>query len=81
MVEQVSASKKLQKDDALKLAKEASKIFIAQGKKVLEFKKDFDEALFLAAALGRTGNLRAPSIVRGKSLYIGFPKEGFDSLR
>jgi len=31
--------------------------------------------------LGPTGNLRAPTIRVGDTLYVGFPKEGFEGLR
>jgi hypothetical protein len=30
--------------------------------------------------LGPTGNLRAPTFVIGKTLYVGFPKDGFEEL-
>jgi len=30
--------------------------------------------------LGPTGNLRAPTFRVGKTLYVGFPREGFPGL-
>ena len=60
---------------ALKLAKASSKVIVAKGKKVTTFStsKDApDDATLLAHLLGPTGNLRAPTLVRGKTLLIGF---------
>jgi len=77
--ETVSASKaKLGRAEALDLARAASKIIVARGGSVRTFdmKKDApdDEAL-LAALLGPTGNLRAPTIRKGKTLYVGFNQD------
>ena len=54
-----------------------------KGKKVSDFdmKKDKpnkDELLSLM--LGTTGNLRAPTIVRGKTVLVGFNQEVFDEI-
>lgn len=61
--------------DALKLAREADEIYASKGKKTvhLDLKKDkpSDDEI-LAVMLGPTGNLRAPTIKRGKTLLIGF---------
>ena len=78
MKETVDAKAKLGKSDAIKLAKASSKVVIAKGKKVTTFsmKKDApDEATLAAHLLGPTGNLRAPTIVRGKTLLVGFNEE------
>lgn len=51
---------------------------MAKGKKVRTFapaKDDFDE--IAAAALGPTGNLRAPAIRMGKTWLIGFNEEAY----
>ena len=71
--EKVSASKKLGREHAQELLAKASKMTVAKGKKVDEFKggkSATDEAI--DAMLGSTGNLRAPAIVIGKTLLIGF---------
>ena len=76
--ETVDAKAKLGKTDALTLAKASSKVIVAKGKKVTTFsmKKDApDEATLLAHLLGPTGNLRAPTIVRGKTLFVGFNED------
>jgi arsenate reductase-like glutaredoxin family protein len=81
--EESSASKKLGAEKALELAKSASRIIVMKGKKISDFdmKKDppKDKEL-LAAMLGTTGNLRAPTIVRGKTVLVGFNQEVFDEL-
>ncbi len=46
-----------------------------RGKKVTSFDLRRDsppEADLLAVMLGTTGNLRAPTVVRGKTLLVGF---------
>lgn len=74
--EVVSASKKLGKKDAAEIAKAASKLIVAKGKKISEFgaaDKDSKEAI--EAMLGPTGNLRAPTLRAGKTVIVGFNEE------
>ena len=77
--ETVPASRKLSRTDAAAIAKKASLVIVAKGKKVSEFKpggkagKDVVDAM-----LGPTGNLRAPTIVRGKTVLVGFNQEVFE---
>ena len=81
MQEKVSASKKLQADDAQNLLKKASGMTVAKGKKISEFKggrSTNDEAI--TAMLGSTGNLRAPTIVVGKTLLVGFNEEVYSEV-
>jgi hypothetical protein len=76
--ELVPASRKLGRKDAAEIAKNASLVIVAKGKKVSEFKpggkagKDVVDAM-----LGPTGNLRAPTIRRGKTVIVGFNEEVF----
>ena len=54
---------------------------VAKGKKVQEFaggKGATDEAV--DAMLGATGNLRAPAIVVGKTLLIGFNEDVYSGV-
>ncbi len=54
-----------------------------KGKKVVEFDLAKDPSSkddALAAILGPTGNLRAPAIVRGKTLLVGFNEEKYDDV-
>ena len=79
--EQIPASKKLQAKDAKALLQGASKLIVAKGKKVSEFKggKPAD-AEAVKAMLGPTGNMRAPTIRVGKTLLVGFNDEVFSDL-
>ena len=68
ITEQISASKKLAEADAKSLLKAASKLYVAKGKKLSEFNIAAKaDAEAVAAMLGPTGNLRAPTIVSGKT--------------
>ena len=64
--------------DLAELFDGATKIVAAKGKKVLEFdpRKD-DPADIAAAALGPSGNLRAPSFRAGKTWYVGFSEQTY----
>lgn len=79
--EQMPASKKLQAKDAKELLQAASKLIVAKGKKVTEFKagKAVD-AEAVKAMLGPTGNLRAPTLRVGKTLLVGFNDEVYSGL-
>ena len=61
----------------------ASELFAAKGKKVvhLNFKKDKPtEEELLKLMLGPTGNLRAPTLVVGKKLVVGFNDEMYEEI-
>ena len=79
--EKVPASKKLQAADAKDLLDAASKLIVAKGKKVTEFKganaKSEDA---VAAMLGPTGNLRAPTVKVGKTLLVGFNDDAYNAI-
>ncbi len=71
------------REQALALAKEAAKIVVARGKKVVSFdmKKDPpDDDTLAAHVLGPTGNLRAPTVRKGKTLYVGFSDDVYREL-
>ena len=77
----VPASRKLGRDDASALARAASTLIVAKGKKVTQFKggkNASDEAI--DAMLGSTGNLRAPTAVVGKTLLVGFNEESYSDI-
>ncbi len=68
--------------EALALAREVDHIIVAKGKNVVRFdmKKDRpDDETLLAHLLGPTGNLRAPTIRRGKTLLVGFNADAYKS--
>jgi hypothetical protein len=76
--ETIPASRKLDRKAAAGLAKAASLVIVAKGKKISEFKpggkagKDVVDAM-----LGPTGNLRAPTIRAGKTVLVGFNEDVF----
>ncbi len=79
--QQIPASKKLAEKDARELMQAASKLHVAKGKKLSEFTAGAKPAAeAVAAMLGPTGNLRAPTIVRGKTLIVGFNEDLFTKL-
>ena len=79
--EEQSASAKLGADKARELAAAASKIIVSKGKKITVFdmrKDPPDEATLMKHMLGATGNLRAPTIKRGKTLLVGFNQDEYE---
>jgi arsenate reductase-like glutaredoxin family protein len=68
---------------ALALARSAARLVVARGKKVLVFdmkKTPPDDATLLAHLLGPTGNLRAPTVRKGKTLLVGFQEGAYKEL-
>ena len=63
------------------MAKAATKVFVAKGKKVSEFKPVGKASKELVGAmLGPTGNLRAPTIRKAKTVVVGFDEELFEQI-
>jgi len=68
------------RDEALALARSAAKVVVARGKKVVTFdmqRDPPDDATLLAHLLGPTGNLRAPTLRKGKTLLVGFSDDAY----
>ncbi len=79
--ETVSANKKLAADDASELLASAKQLIAAKGKKVSEFKgADVTSDDAVAAMLGPTGNLRAPTIRVGKTLLVGYDEDTYTGV-
>lgn len=79
----MSASKNPQgRKEALALAAKARRLVAAKGTRVteLDLEPGPPEAEILALMLGPTGNLRAPTLVVGDTVYVGFPRDGFAGL-
>ena len=55
-------------------------MIVAKGKKVSEFKGGSAGKEVVDAMLGPTGNLRAPTIRRGKTVIVGFNEELFEQV-
>jgi len=84
VVEQVLASKTPQgRKEALALARSARRLVAAKGTRIteLDLGKNPSDAEILALVLGPTGKLRAPAMKVGDTLFVGFPKDGFEALR
>ena len=78
VTEQIPASRKLQRDDALALLKKAKQMTVAKGKKVSEFEIGSRiPGETVEAMLGPTGNLRAPTAIVGKTVLVGFNDEAY----
>lgn len=77
--ETVNATKQRYGEEALAgLFEGASKIVVAKGKQVRTFQPQKDDpADIAAAALGPTGNLRAPAIRMGNTWLIGFNEQAY----
>jgi hypothetical protein len=66
---------------AWQLLSEAEKVYVAVGKKVVEFDPTtVDRDLFLKKVIGPSGNLRAPALRVGKVFYIGYHPEIYNTL-
>ena len=78
--EQIPASRKLAKAEAAKLARAANVVIVAKGKSVKEFSpKGKASAEIVAAMLGPTGNLRAPTLRAGKLVLVGFNADAYEA--
>src|SRR5262245_59612631 len=69
--------------EALALARSVDKIVIGRGKKVvtLDLKKDPpDNATLLSYLLGPSGNSKAPTIRKRKTLLVGFSEAAYQEV-
>lgn len=70
---------KIDGDDAWNLLGSAKEIIVGRGKKFSVFHPSTDEQeVILKQALGRTGNLRAPTLKVGDRLIVGFCDEMYN---
>lgn len=81
---QVDARKApLREKDALELIREVDEIYASKGKQVIhvDLKQEKpDKASLVALLLGPTGNLRAPTLRKGRTLIIGFDEATYAKL-
>ena len=74
----MSASRKLGRKDAAALAKAASRVIVAKGKKLDEWKTAGKApAAAVDVMVGSTGNLRAPCLRVGKTVVVGFNEDTY----
>jgi len=80
-VTQVDARKTpLKEREALALVQEVDEIYASKGKQVvhLDLKKAKPvKAALLGLLLGPTGNLRAPTLRKGRTLLVGFDEAAY----
>jgi hypothetical protein len=63
------------------MARDASRVIVAKGKKVSEFEPGGKaSADVVDAMLGPTGNLRAPTIRKGRTVVVGFNEDVFEQV-
>ena len=68
-------------DGARELLKDADEIYVAKGKNVVHFDlKSAKPDEVVPMMLGPTGNLRAPTLRKGRTLVVGFNKETYEKL-
>ncbi|MCG8688058.1 MAG: hypothetical protein MI892_24500 [Desulfobacterales bacterium] len=82
-VEQISDARKekIDADQAWDMVKGQSQVFIGKGKKILEFTPDeANREDILKSAMGRSGNLRAPTVKTGGKVLIGFNEDIYTRL-
>ena len=80
--EAVEARKqKIEGDDAWNILSSTSELVVGRGKKfqVFDPKKDDKEAI-LKACLGRTGNLRAPTLKLADRIVVGFNDDMYEQF-
>src|SRR5262245_373286 len=70
-------------DAALGVLKDVDQLYVAKGKKVVH--ADLKNARparaeLLGLLLGPTGNLRAPTVRKGRTLVVGFDEETYKKL-
>lgn len=71
------------KPEALALLKKSKKLLAAKGKKVVDVdlsETELGEDDLLKLVLGPTGNLRAPTLLIGKTMVVGFNEDMYDSV-
>ncbi len=69
--------------DALNALNGVNELYVAKGKKIthVNLKKERpDDDELLKLMLGPTGNLRAPTVRKGKTLMVGFHEDTYAEL-
>src|SRR4029450_2327780 len=82
--EQVDAKKgRMGPEQALARVKDVDQLYVAKGAKVvhLDLKREKpDRATLLGLLLGPSGNLRAPTLRKGRTLLVGFDEPTYKAL-
>ncbi len=67
----------------MKLVEGIQQVYAAKGKQVVHLdlrKEEPDRETLKKVLLGPTGNLRAPTLRKGKTLIVGFDEATYDKL-
>lgn len=78
-----AAKEKKGRAEALALAHSVRTLIVARGKthRVVDMRKDApDDDKLAGLLLGPSGNLRAPTLRRGDTLYVGFSESAYQQL-
>jgi hypothetical protein len=70
-------------DDALGVLKDVDRLYVAKGKRVVQVdlrREKPPRAELLGLLLGPTGNLRAPTLRKGRTLIVGFDEATYNDL-
>lgn len=73
----------LKEKEALALLQEVDEIYASKGTRVVHLdlrKEKPDRAALLGLLLGPTGNLRAPTLRKGRTLLVGFDEETYSKI-
>ncbi len=79
----MSASKKLRFSDGLALLDRADHLYWSKGKKAGYFdltRVKPDEEELRKMLLGPTGNLRSPTVLKGRTLLVGFNQDQYSEV-
>lgn len=70
-------------EQALRLVKDVDEIYVAKGARVIHLdlaREKPDRATLLGLLLGPSGNLRAPTLRRGRTLLVGFDEPTYKAV-
>jgi arsenate reductase-like glutaredoxin family protein len=73
----------LKEAEALALVREVDEIYASKGKQVMHLdlrKEKPDRTALLGLLLGPTGNLRAPTLRKGRTLLVGFDEASYAAV-
>jgi arsenate reductase-like glutaredoxin family protein len=74
---------RLKEKEALALVQDMDEIYASKGKQIvhLDLKKQKpDKAALLGLLLGPTGNLRAPTLRKGRTILVGFDEATYTTV-
>ena len=84
MATQVDAKKAtITRQRALDVLEGVDEVYATKGKKVVHVdlrREKPDRAMLESLLIGPSGNLRAPTLRKGRTLYVGFNEEAYKDL-